>query len=308
MHTRTCSTDIYAWVYKYVHEYMRCKRRGLCVQVCWAIPHPPPGWLTADVVDSIVYVASWPRCQTLQDWRQSWFVPRTFGQFDIIQSVASQHVWKLWFVIGILTRIGCELVEEFNATREIHGREKASRHIMSLYVVISRNWIDFPFQLLDTGQLGGQDMCCRLQGVGMLETFFWPTNQSTNLPAAAPAAFVDFSVAVVVLVVAGVMVMIIFAAAQLFFEYLLLYCYCYAIATVFVCCSCCSRWWCPFILDLVSLGFCEVRATFKSEADAMKFAALLQEPVEAEVPWWRVPSVLQWMKIFCSSPMIHNHS
>jgi len=28
---------------------------------------------------------------------------------------------------------------------------------------------------------------------------------------------------------------------------------------------------------------CKVRATFKSEADAMKFAALLQEPVEAEV-------------------------
>ena len=64
---------------------------------------------------------------------------------------------------------------------------------MSLYVVISRN------SLLDTGQLGGQDMCCRLQGVGA---------------AAAPAVFfVVFSVAIVVLVVAGVMVMIIFAAA-----------------------------------------------------------------------------------------------
>ena len=44
---------------------------------------------------------------------------------------------------------------------------------------------------------------------------------------------------------------------------------------------------CQFLLNLVS-GFCEVRATFKSEADAMKFAALLQEPVEAEVPL-RVP-------------------
>lgn len=107
----------------------------MCVQVCWAIPHPPPGWLTADTVDSIVYVASWPRCQTLQDWRQSWFVPRTFG-------VASQHVWKLWFVIGILTRIGCELMEEFNPTQGDSRKRKCitSYHVtMSLYVVISRN-------------------------------------------------------------------------------------------------------------------------------------------------------------------------